>query len=237
MFAVEGKVKSEPVKIHLKEGTKPHAIMTARRVPFPLLKKVEELQRLEQGNIISRVTELSDWCAGMVPVLKCNQTVRVTVDYKKLNASVKRQQFMLPNLEDVAPKLAGALWFSTLDAECGFFQFALDEEIAALTTFITPFGRFRFNRLPMGISCAPEIFQQKMSDMLKDLPGCVVIMDDILVFGKTETEHDANLARVLATIKAAGLKLNKKKCNFKQKQLHILGTSSEQKVSKPVHRK
>lgn len=224
VFGAGGLVKTDPVKIHLKEDAKPYALMTARRVPFPLLKKVEEeLKRLERHGIITRVTEPSDWCSGMVPVRKKDESVRVTIDYKRLNASVKRQQFMLPNLEDIAPKLAGAKFYTVLDAACGFFQFRLDPESSMLTTFITPFGRFRFNRLPMGISCAPEIFQEKMHNLLEDHEGCEVIMDDILIYGKTEEEHDRNLAKVLATIKASGMKLNRKKCHFKKSEISYFG--------------
>ena len=90
VFGTGGLVKTDPVKIHLNEDAKPYALITARRVPFPLLKVGEELKRLERHGIITRVTEPSDWCSGMVPVRK-EESVRVTIDYKRLNASVKRQ--------------------------------------------------------------------------------------------------------------------------------------------------
>jgi len=97
----------------------------------------------------------------MVPVEKKNkEQVRVCVDLKRLNKAVKRERYILPTLEDIAPKQAGAKVFSTLDASCGFWQIPFDAASQKLTTFITLMGRFCFRRLPFGISSAPEIFQR-----------------------------------------------------------------------------
>lgn len=86
----------------------------------------------------------------MVPAEKKNKDqVRVCVDLKKLNKAFKRL-YVLPTLEDIAPKLAGAKVFSTLDASSGFWQIPLDPDSQKLTTFITPMGRFCFRRLPFG---------------------------------------------------------------------------------------
>ena len=100
---------------------------------------------------------------------------------------------MLPYLEDISPKLAGATVFSTLDASSGFFQIPLDKESMKLTTFITPFGRYCFTRVPMGISLGPEVFQIKMKQLLEGLPGCEVIMDDAIVYGKDQKAHDETI--------------------------------------------
>lgn len=128
----------------------------------------------------------TDWCAAMVAAEKKNKDqVRVCVDLKRLNKAVKRERYVLPTLEDIAPKLAGAKVFSTLDASSGFWQIPLDPNSQKLTTFITPLGRFCFRRLPFGISSAPEIFQRLMTDQLRSLDGVVVVMDDILVYGTT----------------------------------------------------
>jgi transposase InsO family protein len=192
----------------------------------------EELQRLEKNGVIQPVTEPSEWCAPMVPIVKKNGKVRITVDYKKLNVSVKRQQYMLPNLEDIAPKLAGAIVFSSLDAASGYYQIPLDPSSSMMTTFMTPFGRFRFERIPMGISAAPEVFQRKMSELLAGHEGCEVIMDDILVYGKDAEEHDARLNKVMKTIEMSGLKLNEAKCQIKKDKLtyfgHIVGAGGVQ---------
>ena len=129
----------------------------------------------------------------------------------------------MPTLEDIAPKLAGAKIFSTLDASCGFWQILLEETSRKLTTFITPIGRFCFRRLPFGITSAPEIFQRQMSTLLKDHEGVVVVMDDILVYGATTEEHDRSLNAVLRTVKDSGLKLNRAKCHFGKSEIQYFG--------------
>lgn len=127
---------------------------------------------------------------------------------------------MLPTTDEILAKLAGSNVFLSLDAASGFWQIPLHSESSLLTTFITPFARYCFKRLPFGISIAPEIFQRKMNKLLGDL---AVYMDDLIVHGKSQEEHDECLRRVLESIEQAGLKLNKEKCIFRQKELHFLG--------------
>ncbi len=183
----------------------------------------EELCHMEENGIIEEVTQPTDWCAPMVPVLKKNGKVRICVDLKKLNEQVKRERFILPTSEEITAELSGATVFSSLDAALGFFQIPLHSESSRLTTFITPFGRYCFRRLPFGITSAPEIFQRKMSETLQGLRGVSVYMDDIVVHGKDMEEHDLNLQKVLERVESAGLKLNKDKCKLRQEKLNFLG--------------
>ena len=224
VFGDIGLLKCEPVKIHLHDNAKPYSVSTPRRIPFPLLPLVEaELKRMEDEGIIEEVTEPTEWCAPIVPVPKKNGQVRICVDLKKLNEAVKRERYVLPSLDDIAPSLHGSEVFSKLDAASGFWQIPLHPESSKLTTFITPFGRFCFRRLPFGISSAPEIFQRLMTDLLQGKPGTKVIMDDILVYGKSVEEHDSNLEEVLNTVQSSGLKLNKSKCEFRKEELGYFG--------------
>jgi hypothetical protein len=77
-----------------------------------MLKVESELNRFEQEGIIKKVKLPTDWCALMVPILKKNESVRICVDLKRLNKCVKREHFMLPNLDDISPNLRGATVFS-----------------------------------------------------------------------------------------------------------------------------
>lgn len=158
---------------------------------------------MEQLGVIARVEQPTDWCAGMVVVPKPNGKVRICVDLTKLNRSVRRERHPLPSVDQVLAQLSGATVFSKLDANSGFWQVPLSPDSALLTTFITPFGRFCFHRLPFGISSAPEIFQRLMSQMLAGLPGTVCMMDDVLVYGATQQEHD-RLEKVLEQIQDSG---------------------------------
>ena len=112
---------------------------------------------------------------------------------------------------------------SKLDAASGFFQIPLHEDSRDLTTFLTPFGRYRFKRLPMAVNCAPKIYQRKMCELLKDIEGVLIYMDDVIVFGNSKESHDEALKTVLNRIKISGLKLNKDKCMFNKRKLEFLG--------------
>ena len=145
---------------------------------------------MEQLGVISKVDEPTDWCAGMVVVPKQDSKACICVDLTKLNESVHRERHILPSVDHTLAQLGGAKVFTKLDANSGFSQIELSKESALLTTFITPFGRFCFNRLPFGITLAPEYFQKRMSEILSGLEGVVCMVDDVLVHGRTQEEHD-----------------------------------------------
>ena len=159
----------------------------------------------------------------MVVVPKATGQVRICVDLTKLNESVCRKCHQLPAAEQTLAQIAGAQVFSKLDAKSGFWQIPLSEESALLTSFITPYGQYCFNRLPFGITSAPEHFQKRMSAILKGIEGVVCLMDDILVFGKNQQEHDERLYAVLKRLQEAGLTLNGAKCVSCQSQVKFLG--------------
>ena len=134
-----------------------------------------KLKHIEKLGVLSKVKETTDWCTGMVVVPKPNGQVRICIDLTRLNESVCRERHPLPAVDQTLAQLAGAKIFSKLDANSGFRQipFPPPPESILLTTFITPFGRFYFNRLPFGITSAPEHFQCRMSEILGDLKGVV----------------------------------------------------------------
>ena len=117
-------------------------------------------------------------------------------------------------MDDTLAQLAGATVFSKIDANSGFWQIPLAKESRPLTTFITPYDRYFFNKLPFGISCVPELFQQRMNKIVDGLEGVVCQMDDILVFGANQAEHDQRLISTLERIEAARMTLSKDKCKF-----------------------
>ena len=111
--------------------------------------------------------------------------VRITIDPQDLNRALLREYHPMSTIEEITTRTDGSKCFTVLDANMGYFQIELTEESQALTTFNTPFGRYKYLRLPMGISVAPEIYQRAMSELLAGLAGVEVIMDDILIHAPT----------------------------------------------------
>ena len=214
----------EEYHIKLKEVATPYLLYTPRNVPIPFRTKVhEELNQMEQMGVISKVSNPTPWCAGMVVVPKKSGQVRICVDLKPLNENVLREVHPIPKVDETLAQLAGATVFSKLDANSGFWQIPLHEESRLLTTFITPFGRYCFNKLPFGISSAPELFQRRMSAILEGLDGVLCQMDDVLIFGTTKEEHDFQMATALKRIQSAGVTLNPDKCEFRRSSVKFLG--------------
>ena len=129
----------------------------------------------------------------------------------------------IPKVDDTLAQLSGAKVFSKLDANSGFWQIPLAEKSRHFTTFITPFGRFCFNKMPFGISSAPEHFQCRMNKILSGLPGVLYLIDDILAYGNSTQEHDNRLEATLNRIQSAGITLNKAKCEFGKGTIKFLG--------------
>ena len=192
-----------------------------------------ELERMEQLGVIAKVEVPTDWCAGMVVVPKPDGNVRICVDLTKLNESVCRERHILPAVDQTLAQLAGAQVFTKLDANSGFWQIPLSANSALLTTFLTPFGRYCFHRLPFGITSAPEHFQRRMSALLEGLEVVVCLMDDILVYGKNQEEHDERLLKVLQRLETAGLTLNREKCKFSQTLVKFLGQMVDKSGVRP----
>ena len=146
----------------------------------------EELQRMEKLGVISKVDVPTDWCAGMVVVPKPDGRIRI-------NESVLRETHPLPKIDNLLAQISESKFFTKLDCNSGFWQEKLNPDSRLLTTFITPFGRFCFNRMPFGIKSAPEHYQKKMSQILEGSEGHISIIDDMLIHGKTQEEHNRRL--------------------------------------------
>ena len=145
---------------------------------------------MESSGVISQVDVPTEWCAAMVAVPKKMDSLRICVDLRPLNECILREVYPLPKVDVTLASLSGAQVFSKLDANSGFWQIPLNKESRLLTTFITSFGRYCFNKLPFGIASAQEHFQKVMNKVLSGLDGIVCRMDDTLVFGKSQEEHD-----------------------------------------------
>ena len=164
----------EAYSIKLKPGAQPRAIYAPHNVPLPLRGKVQkELARMQSMGVISHVDQPSPWCTGMAMVPKKNGTVRICIDLKMLNESVLHKIHPLPKVDETLALLCGATCFTKLNTNSRFWQIPLSADSHLLTTFLIPYGRFCFNKLPIGILCAPELFQKCMLNILEELHGVV----------------------------------------------------------------
>ncbi|XP_048747335.2 uncharacterized protein K02A2.6-like [Ostrea edulis] len=208
--------------IHIDKNVPP-VVHAPRKVSFKMRDKLkEELDRMESLNVIEKVNEPSEWVNSLVIVEKPNR-VRICLDPRDLNKAIKREHYPMKTVDDITHQLAGAKVFSTLDASSGFWGIVLDQESSKLTTFNTPFGRYRYKRMPFGISSAPEVFQKRMSQIFEKIEGCDVIMDDILIWGKSVQQHNERLERVLKAVRHEKIKLNKKKCKIQMNEVKYMG--------------
>ena len=224
LFTGLGTLQGDPYTICLKPDAKPFPLGTARNISLPLHEKVHKtLNNMEAQGVISKVQEPTPWCAGMVVVKKKSGGTRICIDLKPLNKCVLRERHPLPRVDDTLAQLTGATTFSKLDANSGFWQIPLSDESKLLTTFITPFGRYCYNKLPFGITSATEHFQQRMNSLLLGLQGVLCVMDDIIVFGKNQQEHNGRLHAVFTRLSASGMILNSEKCEFSKNRLTFLG--------------
>lgn len=206
-----------------------------RRVSIPLEEKINnKIDQLVAMDIIEPVNEPSPWVSPMVPVFKENGDVRICIDMRCANKAIIRENHPLPTMHQLMPKFRNAKLFSKLDISNAFHQIELTENCRQITTFITSKGLYRYKRLLFGISSAPEHFQKIMERMLLKCEGAVNFIDDIVVFGKNEAEHDERLKCVLDTLKENNVLLNESKCIFNAKEIEFLGHRLSAEGIKPL---
>ena len=206
-----------------------------RRIPIALRSKLkDELDSMEKQNIICKVTEPTEWVNALVVVEKPKTgKLRVCLDPRALNKAIQRPHYPLPTLEDATTKLAGAQYFSVLDARSGYWAIKLSTESSLLTTFNTVFGRYRFLRLPFGIVSAQDEFQRRVDETYEGLDGVTAIVDDILVFGQTRAEHDQRLKAMLDRTRERGVRLNPDKCRIGLTEVSYFGHTLSRDGIKP----
>ena len=198
-----------------------------RRIAVTLKKEVKEkIEELEKKGIIQKVTEPTEWISSVVVVAKPGK-IRICLDPRDLNKAILRPKYQMPTLEEVLPNLTNAKVFSTMDAKDGFYQIGLNEGSSKKTTFWTPFGRYRYLRMPFGINLAPEEFECRLHEKLAGLEGVEILRDDLLVVGyggtlaEAEVNHDENLRNLLD--RAREVNLNSKKMKLKKPQVKFMG--------------
>ena len=218
-----GKLKDFQLDIPIDKTVKPVA-QQVRRVPFSLRSQIEKkLDELEKLDVIEKAQGPTPWISPVVIIPKSNDEIRLCVDMRQANSAIVRERHPKPTVEEVLHEFNGSSVFSKLDIKWAFHQVELSEDSRPITTFVTHKGLYRYKRLMFGVSCAPEMYQRIIQQVLQGCEGAINIFDDIIVHGATVSEHNQRLHQLLQRIRERGLTLNKDKCKFNMSQVEFMG--------------
>ncbi len=222
---------ANPTELGAAKGTK-HNIRLTDETPFR-----ERHHRIPPGRYEEVKNHLQDmlacgairhskssWSSNVVLVRKKDGTLRLCIDYRKLNQRTVRDAYQLPRIDETFDKMHGSLYFSSLDLQSGYWQVEMHEDDKPKTAFqVGDLGFYECNRMPFGLTNAPATFQRLMEQTLQNLSNVIVFIDDIVIFSATFQEHLDKLEQVFCKLKDAGLKLKPKKCKLFQRRVRYLG--------------
>lgn len=184
VFEGIGCVSHYEYDIKLKEDAKP-TIAACRKIPLLLQDQVKkELEMMEKEGIIRKVVEPTDWVNPIVITKKKNDNIRICIDPTELNKHIRRQHHRIPDFDDLSARLSGHKIFSTLDADRAFHQIKLSERSSYYLVITTPFGRYRYLRMPFGICSVTEVFKQCFEEVFSDIEGLDIYVDDLRIRAK-----------------------------------------------------
>ena len=212
----------EPYKIEIRNDAQP-VIHPPRKCPIQLRPEIEkQLEEMELLGVIEKVIKPTDWVNSLTYVRKANGKLRVCLDPKDLNKAIRRCHYVTPTLEEITHRFAGSKVFSKLDAKNGFWSVHLEEKSSFFTTFNSPKGRYRFKRMPFGLTMSSDVFQFRM-DRITEGTEAVAIADDIGIHGPTKEIHDERLHNLMKKAREEGLVFNADKCTIGVDEIPFFG--------------
>ncbi len=214
----------ETMHISLEENAVPFKVTTARKLPHAAREDIKkQLEDMVKQLIIAPVNHPTKWVHPMVVVLKADGTWRLCVDLTKLNKYVLRPYYPMTTPKDAVELPRTARVFACLDAKTGYWQILLDEESQELTTFITPYGRYKFLRNPMGLASAQDEYCRRGDEALAGVINLRKVVDDILVYGQNNQELLNSVREVLERCREHKITLNAKKFQFGLEEINYVG--------------
>lgn len=187
------------------------------------------LDDMVSKGVIETVDYPTDWVSNVVLTEKKDSNIRICLDPRPLNNALKREHYALPTIDDVLPELHSARVFSTFDLRSGYWHVTLDDESSKLTTFQTPYGRYKYKRLPFGTSVSSEMFQKRLHQAIGDLEGILTIADDVIAYGVGETledaiaDHDTKVMKFFQRCRETHIRLNREKMKLRQTEVPFVG--------------
>ena len=233
-----GEWKTEPIDLELKDTeTKPYH---ARAYPVPQSQEAKlkaEIERLVGYGVLRKINR-SEWASPMFTVTKPDSTLRSIADLRELNKRIRRKPFPIPKIQELLHKLKGFQYATSLDLNMGYYHIRLTPKASSYCTVVLPWGKYEYLRLPMGLCNSPDIFQEKMSELMIGLEYARAYIDDLLVISTGSfDQHLADLDKVLNRLNEAGLKVNTTKSFFARTELEYLGYWITQNGVKPLSKK
>ena len=242
VFTRIGKFPGMPYKFQLKENAKP-ARHAPRKVPMYLQDTFHsEIRNLEKLGILEETKDVTEWVNSFVimekktpvnssksPTISSSQghfqdrKLRVCLDSRDLNEALEREPYYTRSIEEIMAKFHGMTRFTITDFNKGYWMVELDPESRKYTTMALDIGRFQWTRLSMGSIVAQDIFQRKLDVIFLDIPGVTGIADDMVIYGRTNLEHDRHLVNFLYICRKNTLTLNPDKMQFRLPQVSFFG--------------
>ena len=199
------------------DPTVPPVQHARRKVPIESKAAIEEaIDYMVKQDILEPQIEPTPWVSSVTYPVKPTGEVRPCLDARDLNKAIIRENHKPQTVEEIAHQLAGAVVFTKADALKAFLQVHLTKESSKLLVINTHKGRYRFKRMPFRAKMSQDIFQMKMDLIMEWCPGVISIHDDIVVYGVSKEDHDANLVNLLNVAQIKGLVLNSKKLELKR---------------------
>ncbi|KYO19557.1 hypothetical protein Y1Q_0007488 [Alligator mississippiensis] len=193
--------------------------------PIPQQRQQEvrrEVVKMQEQGIIR--PSHSPWRSPIVPVSKPDGSLRLCIDFRKLNALTMFDAFPMPYVSHLIERIGEARYISTLDLAKGYWQIPLRPSNCTKTAFGTPWGLFEFVRMPFGLNGAAATFQRLMETLLAPHAAyAAAYIDDIIIFTSNWEQHLGALRAVLAELHTAGLMANPKKCKLAERETAYLG--------------
>ncbi|PIA12723.1 DNA/RNA polymerase [Coemansia reversa NRRL 1564] len=213
---ISSSAKNRSVNCQHVDSSRPGKLFT---LPSP---EQEPAKLLKKGYIRP---SSSPWGAPVLFVKKKDSSLRLCVDYRRLNQKTIHDAFPMPRIEELLDDTCRATIFSKIDLVQAYHQVRIRKEDIPKMAFRTKSGLFEYTVVPFGLTNAPAVFQRVMNHALSDLLGktCIVYLDDILVFSQNMLDHAHDLDDVLAQLKKHNLRSKPEKCAFFQKSIDFLG--------------